>query len=145
MTATDAAPERLPTGPSPDGADLGHWEGLRDGVLRLPRCAGCGTWRSPGRPLCAACHSFDTAWEEVDPRGRVYTWIRSHRAFVSELDVPTPYVTVLVELDDAPVRLLGILEQPDDEVRIGLPVTGVVRRLPHADWPVLRWQSAGAR
>jgi uncharacterized OB-fold protein len=141
MTATAA--ERLPTGPASDGGDTEFWEGLRDGSLRLPRCADCLTWRTPGRPLCAGCRSFATRWEGVAPSGRVYTWIRSHRAFVAELDVPTPYVTVLVELDDAPVRLLGILEQPDTAVRIGLPVTGVIRRPSNAEWPVLRWQ-AGA-
>lgn len=144
MTPTGAEPDRLPTGPAPDGTDAPFWEGLHDDCLRLPRCSGCGAWRSPGRPLCAECHSFGARWEDVAPRGRVYTWIRSHRVFVSELDVPTPYVTVLVELDDAPVRLLGILEPPDDDVHIGLSVTGVVRRPGNAEWPVLRWQTGGA-
>jgi len=143
VIVTGADADRLPTGPAGDGIDAPFWEGLREGSLRLPHCTGCGSWRAPGRPLCAECHSFGTAWEAVEPRGTVYTWIRSHRAFVAELDVPTPYVTVLVELDQAPVRLLGILEA--DEAGIGLPVSGVIRQPENADWPVLRWQpGAGA-
>ena len=138
---TAPALEPLPTGPAPDGNDVAFWEALRDNELALPRCTRCGTWREPGRILCTECHSFDTSWERVDARGTVYTWIRSHRSFVSELDVPAPYVTVLVELASVPVRLLGILEG-SSEVRIGAEVVGVIRRPANATWPVLRWVSA---
>jgi uncharacterized OB-fold protein len=144
MSGAIAAAERLPSGPSADGIDSAYWEGLRGGRVHLPRCEDCGTWRAPGRPLCSACHSFATRWDEVSPTGTVYTWIRSHRAFVSELDVPAPYVTVLVALDDAPVRLLGILEGADD-VSIGMPVRGRIEQPANSDWPILRWALGGAR
>lgn len=132
------APDVLPSGPAPDGVDAPFWEGLRDGALMLARCEQCGRWREPGRVLCAECHSFDARWESVRASGSIFTWIRSHRAFVSELDVSVPYVTVLVALDDAPIRLLGILEGAD-ATSIGARVTGVIRRPPEAEWPVLRW------
>ncbi|WP_020661465.1 Zn-ribbon domain-containing OB-fold protein [Amycolatopsis benzoatilytica] len=135
--------ETLPAGPAPDGADLAFWEGLRAGRLKLPRCADCGTWRALGRPVCAECWSFDLAWEEVEPEGTVYTWIRSHRAFMSELDVETPYVTVLVELTGAPVRLLGILVDASGDPAIGDRVQGVIEQPANAEWPVLRWKTGG--
>lgn len=128
----------LPTGPAGDGADAPFWEGLRNGALMLPRCSACRTWREPGRVLCSECHDFATSWEPVAAVGRVYTWARSHRDFVAELDVRAPYLTVLVELEDAPVRLLGILEGADS-VAIGDRVGGVIRRPINAEWPVLRW------
>lgn len=140
---TAAAPETLPTGPAPDESDRPFWEGLRDNRLLLPRCAACGQWRPLGRAMCAACWSFDTDWAPVDPEGTVHTWVRSARAFMSELDVPVPYVTVLVRLDDAPVRLLGILLGEDPRPAIGDRVTGVVQQPPNAEWPVLRWRAAG--
>ena len=133
--------DQLPTGPAPDGNDASFWQGLRDGVVRLPRCSECDTWCEPGRLICARCHSFSTSWQEVEARGTVFTWIRSHRAFISELDVPAPYVTILVELDEAPVRLLGILEGAGD-VAIGARVRGVLRQPENAAWPVLRWVAA---
>lgn len=141
MTET-AVLEPLPCGPAPDDHDLPHWEGLRRGALVLPSCGECGTWRPLGRVLCAACWSFATTWQEVPARGRVYTWARSHRAFMSELDVPVPYVSILVELDEAPVRLLGLLEGGSDAAApaIGTRVAGVVRQPANAAWPVLRWR-----
>lgn len=141
MTALER--ESLPCGPAEDGADAPHWEALREGRLLLPRCADCGTWRSLGRVLCASCHSFDTNWDEVRPVGSVFTWIRSHRDFMSELDVRAPYVTVLVELTDIPVRLLGILiEDAEDtaDPAIGDDVDGVFVQPGNAAWPILRWR-----
>lgn len=142
---TLAAPEALPCGPAADGNDVPFWEGLREGRLVLPRCASCAEWRAPGRVLCSACWSLDTDWAEVAASGTVYTWIRSHRDFMSELDVPAPYTTVLVELDRAPVRLLGILRgDPASDPRVGERVVGVVERPENAAWPVLRWQRDGS-
>src|SRR3546814_12900769 len=91
----------LTTGPSLNGRDRDCWKSQRDGRLVLPGCADCGVWRALGRPFCASFWSFATTWSEVDPAGTVFSWIRSHRAFMSELDVDVPYVTVLVELDEA--------------------------------------------
>jgi uncharacterized protein len=142
---TSATTEPLPTGPARDGGDLAFWEGLRAGRLVLPRCGGCGMWRAPGRALCAACWSFDTTWDEVGPEGTVYTWARTHRAFMSELDIGVPYVTTLVQLTTVPVRLLGILlgAPADRAPRIGDRVRGVIQRPANAEWPVLRWRPAG--
>ncbi|MGH3349816.1 MAG: Zn-ribbon domain-containing OB-fold protein [Nocardioides sp.] len=140
---TAATIEILPTGPAPDDSDRPFWEGLRSNQLMLPRCAACEQRRPLGRAMCAACWSFDTDWAPVDPTGTVHTWVRSARAFMSELDVPAPYVTVLVQLDDAPVRLLGLLLGDDLRPAIGDPVTGVVQQPANAEWPVLRWRAAG--
>ena len=140
MSAT--APERYPCGPAPDGIDREFWEGLRDDRLVLPRCTACDAWRAPSQVLCPRCWSFATAWVEVRPRGVVHTWIRTHRGFMSELDVAPPYVTALVALEDAPVRLLGIVAGDDGGVAIGDRVVGVFVQPPNAAWPLLRWAVA---
>lgn len=137
---TVATAEVLPTGPAPDGNDLGFWEGLHAGALRLPRCTSCGTWRTVGRPVCAACWSFDSAWEPVRAAGTVFSWARSQRAFMSELDVATPYVSIVVQLDDVPVRLLGLLVGTDTAPSIGDRVVGEIQQPTNAEWPVLRWR-----
>ncbi|MFE7226888.1 Zn-ribbon domain-containing OB-fold protein [Nocardioides sp. NPDC057577] len=140
---TAAATEILPTGPATDDSDRPFWEGLREDRLLLPRCGACGQWRALGRAMCSGCWSFRTEWSPVAPAGTVHTWVRSARAFMSELDVPVPYVTVLVQLDDVPVRLLGILLGEDPRPAIGDRVTGVIQQPANAEWPVLRWQLAG--
>lgn len=137
MTATEA----YPCGPAHDGADLPYWEGLRAGSLVLPRCGACRQWRPLGTALCSACWSFDTTWEPVTLAGAVHTWIRTHRDFMSEIDVRAPYVTALVALDDAPLRLLGIVSGAGP-VRIGDRLTGRIEQPTNADWPLLRWEAA---
>jgi len=138
---TTATPvEAYPCGPAHDDSDRPYWEGLRSGALVLPRCAGCGQWRPPGAVLCTQCWGFDTSWEPVAMAGRVHTWIRTHRDFMSEIDVRAPYVTALVTLDDAPLRLLGIVTGAADEVRIGARVRGVLVQPDNAAWPLLRWE-----
>jgi uncharacterized OB-fold protein len=138
MTAT--LPEALPTGPAHDGNDRGFWDGLRAGALRLPRCTGCATWRTVGRPVCAACWSFDSSWEPVRAAGTVFSWARTQRPFMSELDVAVPYVSIVVALDDVPVRLLGLLVGTDDAPSIGDRVVGEIQHPANAEWPVLRWR-----
>lgn len=140
---TAATTEVLPTGPAGDDSDRPFWEGLREDRLLLPRCGACGQSRALGRAICPGCWSFRTEWAAVAPTGTVHTWVRSARAFMSELDVAVPYVTVLVHLDDAPVRLLGILLGEDPRPAIGDRVTGVIQQPDNAEWPVLRWQLAG--
>ncbi|MEU1275544.1 OB-fold domain-containing protein [Streptomyces sp. NPDC005799] len=142
---TGAPAGTLPTGPAPGGGDTAFWEGLRAGRLTLPRCGSCGTWRPPGRALCSSCWSFDVTWERCEPEGTIYTWVRTHRTFMSELDVEVPYVTALVELATPPVRLLGILLRTPSghNPAIGDRVRGVIERPANAEWPVLRWQPTG--
>ena len=133
----------LPCGPAPDGYDSPFWEGLAAGRLVLPRCGSCRAWRPPGHPICPGCWSFDVRWQEVRPVGSVFSWIRSHRDFMEELDVRAPYDTVLVALDDAPIRLLGLLVDGTGEPpAIGDRVTGTIEHPVNAAWPILRWTCA---
>lgn len=135
----------LPCGPAGDGNDAAFWEGLRDGRLLLPRCAACQAWREPGRVICADCWSFDTKWDEVAPRGEIFTWCRSQRDFMDDLDVRAPYETLVVALDDVPVRLLGLLtDDVAEPPAIGQRVTGRIEQPANAAWPVLRWAREGA-
>lgn len=131
-----------PWGPSPDGLDQPHWDGLRRGELLLQRCSACANWIWGPQWICGACHTFDPGWASVRPTGTVYSWSRTWRPFISELPVVTPYVTVLVELPQAGNRrVLGILTGDDtDAVRIGDPVDGYFVHDDGATWPLLRWR-----
>ncbi|MEV5835915.1 zinc ribbon domain-containing protein [Nocardia sp. NPDC052112] len=137
-------------GPVEDGLDLPYWEGLRAGELRLQRCAQCQSWIWGPQWICGHCHTFDPQWETVEPVGTIYSWARSWYPFITELAVPVPYVTVLVELPQAGNRrVLGILTDPTpdtDPVRIGTRVVGHFEHDPGTTWPMLRWtrDTAGA-
>lgn len=140
MATQTLTADALPCGPDADGHDRPYWEGLREGRVVLPRCGDCDAWLPLGRVLCDSCWSFDVTWSQVEPVGEVFTWIRTHRDFMSELDVRAPYLGVLVQLDDVPLRLLGLFR--GDAVAIGDRVRGVVERPANAEWPVLRWVAA---
>jgi hypothetical protein len=132
-------------GPRDDGLDRPHWEGLRDGEVRVQRCARCGHWIWAPQPVCPSCHGFELAWPVVEPAGVVYSWTRTWQPFTPELSGHVPFVVVLAELPSAGGRrLLGVLRDGDGaEVRVGQPVRGEID--PAADpggWPVLRWRLA---
>jgi uncharacterized protein len=130
------------TGPSPDGLDAAHWEGLRAGRLLLQRCRQCATWIWSPRPICPACHCFDLGFEPVDPVGIIYSWTRTWQPFSPEATGHLPYVVVLVELPAAGARrVLGVLQHADGLTpRIGATVRGLIEQPPDEKyWPLVRW------
>jgi uncharacterized OB-fold protein len=127
-------------------ADLPYWTALAQGVLQLPCCAGCGRWQWPAVWRCAHCGAWEQQWQQVEPRGTVYSWTRTWHPFAGSQDLPPPYVTLLVELPQAgSIRLLGLLDPPEQGLRIGAGVAGVAAttRLGGRDIPALRWRLDG--
>ena len=141
----DTPPRTVDTGPSEDGLDIGHWDGLRAGELRIPRCDACENWVWPVRPICPACHGFALSWTSVELTGVVFSWARTWQPFVPEFSGHLPFVTVVAELPQAgDRRLLGVLLDADGvDPEIGQAVRGEIEPAPTADeWPVLRWRLA---
>lgn len=130
------------TGPSPDGLDAEHWEGLRAGKLLVQRCRKCSTWVWSPRPICPACHSFDLSFDPVEPVGTIYSWTRTWQAFTPDATGHVPYLVVLAELPAAGNRrILGVLANADGLTpRIGTAVRGTIEQPPDdAYWPLVRW------
>jgi uncharacterized protein len=124
-------------------ADLNYWRGLALGELWMSRCAGCSTFLWPAPWRCRHCGSFEIGWEQVEPRGQVYSWIRTHYPFNPGYTDLLPYANVLVELPHADnCRLFGMLRGCDDGVRIGAPVEGLFEAASEntAHLPTLRWR-----
>lgn len=131
------------TGPSDDGLDTPHWEGLRVGRLLLQQCHDCAEWIWSPRPICPNCRSFELCWREVEPVGRVYSWTRTWQPFSPESTGHLPYVVVLVELPTAGGRrVLGVLAHADGVTpTIGAPVRGHIEQPPDDQhWPLIRWR-----
>lgn len=133
------------TGPAWDGSDTPHWDGLREGVLLIQRCARCAQWIWAPRPICPACHSFETVWPEVEPVGTVYSWTRTWQPFSPEASGHLPYTVVLVELPGAGgVRTLGFLDG-EQTPTIGANVRGTIIQPPDDEhWPLVHWTLTGA-
>lgn len=87
----------------------------------VQRCEACGQAYYYPRPICPHCMSDDVHWFQASGKGRVYSFVISHR---SRPGFEAPYVIAVVELDEGPrmmTNLIGI--EPDPEVlRCDMPV-----------------------
>lgn len=141
------ANERDEVHPFSGRADFPYWEGLGRGDLLVQRCTACSRWSWPADWRCPQCGSYELGWAEVEPRGLVYSWIRTHLPFVPAYADLVPYVNVLVELPHAGgARLMGLLTGPEDGVEVGAVVTGAFQPATKRtlDLPVLTWSLGGA-
>jgi uncharacterized OB-fold protein len=146
---TSYLPAGLPAPADDDGVAAPYWAGLRDGVLRVQRCAACGTWQfgaengsvpplprlGPGLGRGAAA-------------GRIYSWERVWHPVHPALKDHGPYLAVVVDLPQAGgLRMVGnLLGDPLQPVLIGADVVGVFE--PHAGgdgqapYGLLQWRLA---
>jgi len=121
--------------------------GAAEGRPVLPRCASCGRFQFPPRPVCRYCPSEEFEWPEITLRGTIYSWTVTERAPLPALADRVPLTLVVVALDlPDPVRLVGRLEpSPDDPaLAAGAAVVGDFRSDPAAEAPVLYWRLARA-
>lgn len=130
--------------PAADGLDSPYWQGLRENRLMIQRCSSCHHWQWGPEWICHRCHSFDLGFEEVQPRGTIYSHERVWHPVHPALKEQGPYIVVLVEIAEADgVRLVGnLLGDPGQELNIGSEVNGVFEY--HGDeepsFTLLQWQ-----
>jgi uncharacterized protein len=107
------------------------WEACNAGDLRIPRCRDCGRWVWYPAAACPGCGGARHEWTRVSGRGRVFTWVTLHRAFLPGYEGQVPFTTALVELEeDARVRLATFLRDvPAGGLRVGMPVEVTFERV----------------
>jgi hypothetical protein len=85
---------------SPESKPL--WDALGEGRLELQRCEHCRKPRFPPIASCPYCATPGGTWEEVEPRGRLYSWVVTHVPFEPSLADAVPYTVATVHLDAGP-------------------------------------------
>jgi uncharacterized OB-fold protein len=93
--------------------------------LLLNRCADCGSWQHPPKPVCRSCWSTNVVASEVSGRGTVHLLIRLHQGPPAPgVDYATPLPVATVELEEqVGLRYTsGVVNCAPDQLRIGLPV-----------------------
>ena len=113
--------------PLPDTKDWNArewWQHVKDHKLVVQRCTQCGAYRHSPVPICSQCRSFDYAWAPVSGKGTVYSYTIAHHPPSPAMAHLVPYNVVVVELEDADqVRMVGnLIDVPDGEVEVGMPV-----------------------
>jgi uncharacterized OB-fold protein len=90
--------------------------------LRFQRCTDCGTWRHVPRDMCAKCGSFNWAWAQSSGKGKLFSWTTVMQPMLPQFADRVPYSPVVVEMDEG-VRILSeLVDVPNEELRLGLPV-----------------------
>tara|TARA_B110000444_G_C18792871_1_gene573331 strand:- start:866 stop:1300 length:435 start_codon:yes stop_codon:yes gene_type:complete len=132
--------------PVGDGLDDLFWEGLRENKLLIQHCDSCHQWQWGPEWICYHCHSFELSFEEVEPKGLIYSHERVWHPVHPALNEQGPYVVVLIELPQAgDVRMVGnLLGDPRQILEIGASVSAVFEH--HNDqqppFSLLQWQLA---
>jgi uncharacterized OB-fold protein len=98
------------------------YRGILDRELRLNRCADCGTWHQPPKPLCPECWSTDVRATAVSGRGTIHLliWLRQGPP-ADGVDYSTPHPVATVELEEQPgLRFTStVLDASMDDLAIG--------------------------
>lgn len=100
----------MPQRPLPEATPetLEYWEGTKRGELRIQRCLDCGKAYFFPRPFCPQCSSKRVEWFTASGKGRLYSYVISHRPAMGFKDW-TPYVIAIVELDEGPRMMTNII------------------------------------
>ena len=111
--------------PRPDPTnddDIAFWAALRDGELHIQRCAECGTFRHPPRPVCARCGATARQWQKVAGAGEVWSFTVVHPPTLPAFADRTPYGAVVVRLDEGVFLVSNLVGCPIEEIAVGLRV-----------------------
>ncbi len=103
---------------TPDAAFF--WEGAARSELLGQRCADCGRFAHPPRPMCPACHSVRREIVRLSGRGTVYSWIiPRHPPPIGFAQSP---VVALIELEEGIRLVSNVVDAAPESVRNGLAV-----------------------
>jgi uncharacterized protein len=120
----------------------GFYRGWLDRRLLMNRCADCGRWHHPPKPLCPACWSTSIVPTEVSGRGKIHLLVLLHQGpSAPGVDYAAgPYPVAAVELEEQPsLRFTStVVDCPAEQLRIGLPVELVWHERDGAPFPVFR-------
>ena len=105
--------------PRLDPDNRAFWTGGAVGELRFNRCADCGVFIHPPRPVCRVCLSENVAPEAVAGTGIVDSYPSNHQAWYPGLEVP--FIIARIAIDGAPGVYLtsNIVHCPVDAVDFG--------------------------
>ncbi len=92
-------------------------------------CRTCDTKYFPPIPLCPKCRrKTDFADTQLSGLGKIYSYTVIHDPPAGFKDL-APYVLALVRLDEGPLVLSQIVDVGQDEMKIGMSVQVVFRRI----------------
>ena len=98
------------------------WGFCRRRELRLQRCTDCATWRHHPRPRCPSCHGAGFEWTRASGRGTVASYTICYPPVLPAFTDKVPYNVVVIELAEGPFMVSNLVDCPNEEIRVGMPV-----------------------
>lgn len=129
--------------PKPTPETMPYWEGATRGELLVQRCRSCVQHYFYPRTGCPHCGSTDVEWVGTAGRGRLHTYLISHRP-APGFEEDAPYAIAVVELEEGPrmmCNIVGIENTPDNLV-IDMPLEVVFEE--RGDWSVPMFRPASS-
>ncbi|OKJ99872.1 nucleic acid-binding protein [Streptomyces sp. CB03234] len=116
-----------PAVPDIDAFTRVYWDAAAEGHLLIRRCGTCGRAHHYPREFCPHCWGEDVTWERASGRATLYTWSVVHRNDLPPFAARTPYTAAVVDLAEGPRLMTLIVDCPERDLRIGMPLTVAFR------------------
>lgn len=105
------------------------WEGIRDGRLLLEHCATCGDSHLYPRSFCPLCWNEDVSLVPSSGFGVLYTYSIVRVNDLAPFKERLPYTVAMVELEEGPRLMSNLVDVPEAQLAIGMPLRLVVQPL----------------
>lgn len=127
--------------PRPTPLSKPHWDGCKEGKLRVQKCADCAAYTFIPAPCCSSCLSENLEWVDSSGQGVLYSYTLVHRPQQPSFEVP--YIVAVVELEEGWHMLSNLKDVAPEEVEIGMPLEVIFEeRSPEITLPLFRRRAA---
>lgn len=96
--------------------------------LKAEICENCKEHIFPPRDVCPHCAAERQSWTNLSGRGEVYSYTTMHNA-PTGFEEYVPYTMALIKMAEGPMLTAQLTDVDADDVKIGLPVEMVTRKL----------------
>lgn len=134
----NAAPQagKIPL-PRPTELSQPHWDGCKEGKLRVQRCGDCAAYVFIPQVQCTSCYSLKLSWVEASGRGTIYSYTTVHRP--QRLEFEVPYTVAIVELEEGWHMLSNVIGCAHEDIEVGMAVeVTYVKRSDEITLPMFR-------
>jgi uncharacterized OB-fold protein len=100
-----------------------YWDSAKAHRLAIQRCQSCARFRYPISTFCPYCLSDSVEWTPVSGNGTVYSFVIMHQVYHQAFRDDVPYNVTAVELEEGPRLYTNIVDCPNDQIRVGMPLT----------------------
>ncbi len=98
-----------------------YWDGLKEGKLMIQRNKQTGKAYFPPRPFDPADPFAEVEWFEASGKGKLLSYVISHRAMPG---YETPFAIAVVELDEGVKMMTNIIDCPQtpEALQLDMPL-----------------------